>query len=48
MNKPAITVGVVEFLAVASYVIIFTVLWRGLTAQAGDTTLGRTMAAVYS
>lgn len=35
-------------LAVGAAVIVFTVLWRGATAWAGDNALGRAMAAVYS
>lgn len=48
MKEPAITVGVVEFVAVACYVIIFTVLWRAAAARFADRPIGRIMAAVYS
>jgi hypothetical protein len=46
MKQQAITVGVVEFLNVAAYVLIFTFLWRAGVAVLADTPLGRGMAAV--
>lgn len=46
--RPAITVGVVEFVVVACYVLIFTFLWRALAATLADKPIGRAMAAVYS
>lgn len=48
MPKPAITVGVAEFIIVSAYVLIFTFLWRMLAAQLADKPIGRAMAAVYS
>jgi len=45
--KPAITVGVVEFGVVASYVVIFTILWRAAAAKAPEN-VGRAMAGAYS
>jgi hypothetical protein len=41
-------VGIVEFLTVAAYVVIFTFLWRLLCARLSDRPLGRALAAVYS
>lgn len=46
--KPAISVGVVEFIIFACYAIIFTILWRGASAALSDSDAGRAMAAVYS
>lgn len=46
--KPSITVGVVEFLTVAAYVLIFTFLWRAAAAKLADRPTGRAMAAVHS
>lgn len=46
--KPTVNVGVVEFLVVAAYVIIFTTLWRAAAARLSDHPIGRAMAAVYS
>lgn len=46
--KPPVSVGVVEFLTVAAYVIVFTFLWRMLAARLADRPIGRAMAAVYS
>lgn len=46
--KPSINVGVIEFLVVAAYVIIFTVLWRAATVRLSEHPIGRAMAAVYS
>lgn len=46
--KPAITVGVVEFLTVSAYVIVFTFLWRAAAAKLAERPAGRAMAAVYS
>ena len=46
--KPAITVGVVEFLTVAAYVLIFTYLWRAAAARLAERPAGKAMAAVYS
>lgn len=46
--KPAVTVGVVEFLAVAAYVVLFTYIWRAIAARYSETSTGRAMAAVYS
>lgn len=48
MDKPAITVGVVEFAVVACYVLIFSFLWRALAAKNAETPLGRGMAAIHS
>lgn len=41
-------VGLVEFLTVAAYVVIFSFLWRLLAARLSDRTAGKAMAAVYS
>lgn len=35
-------------LAVGAAMLLFTLLWRAATAVAGDSELGRAMAAVYS
>lgn len=45
--KPNITVGVVEFGVVASYVLLFTILWRAAAAKAPES-VGRAMAGAYS
>lgn len=45
---PHVHVGLVEFVTTAAYVLIFTLLWRALSAALSDTTAGRAMAAVYS
>lgn len=45
---PHVHVGVVEFLTVAAYVVIFSFLWRLLAARLSDKPIGRAMAAVYS
>ncbi len=41
-------VGLVEFLTVAAYVVIFSFLWRLLAARWSDNAAGKGMAAVYS
>lgn len=46
--SPHVHVGLVEFLTVAAYVVIFTFLWRMAVAALADRPLGRAMAAVYS
>ncbi len=46
--KPQISVGVVEFLVVSSYVIVFTFLWRAAAGKLADKPIGQAMAAVYS
>lgn len=48
MVAPHVHVGLVEFITVACYVVIFTFLWRVLTAKLSDRPLGRGMAAAYS
>lgn len=47
---PHVHVGLVEFLTVVAYVLIFTMLWRVLAAKLADRTpnLAGAMAAVYS
>lgn len=45
---PKLTIGVVEFVVVACYVLIFTFLWRALAAKYAEQPIGRAMAAVYS
>ena len=48
---PHVHVGVVEFLTVVAYVLIFTFLWRVLAAklaERGHTNLAGGMTAVYS
>lgn len=44
--KPAITVGVVEFVVVSCYVIIFTFLARELANRTADKPLGQALANV--
>lgn len=46
--KPAITVGVVEFVIFACYAIIFTFLWRTASVKLADRPVGVAMTAVYS
>lgn len=46
--QPHVHVGVVEFLTVVCYVLIFTFFWRLLAARWSETSTGRAMAAVYS
>lgn len=47
---PHVHVGVVEFLTVVAYVLIFTFLWRILAAKLADRhpSLAGAMTAVYS
>lgn len=40
--------SVVDFLATACYMLIFTFFWRIAAAKLHATPLGRAMAAVYS
>lgn len=48
--SPHVHVGVVEFLTVVAYVLIFTVFWRVLAAKLHDRypSLASAMTAVYS
>lgn len=48
MKGPGLTVGAVEFVAVSCYVIIFSVIWRGVSARLANYPIGQAMAAVYS
>ena len=48
MIAPHVHVGVVEFITVACYVVIFSFFWRVLSARLSDRPVGRAMAAVYS
>lgn len=45
---PSIFAGLPWVVAVGLATLIWTVLWRVLAARAGDTDLGRAMAAIYS
>lgn len=45
---PHVHVGLVEFLTVCAYVVIFSFLWRLLSARLIDRPVGRAMGAVYS
>lgn len=38
---------VIEFLKVASYIVIFGFLWRTLAGRMADKPLGKAMAAIY-
>ncbi|MCW2897758.1 MAG: hypothetical protein JWO67_23 [Streptosporangiaceae bacterium] len=40
--------SLVEFIATACYIVIFSFLWRLLAARIHNTPLGRAMAAVYT
>jgi hypothetical protein len=40
-------ISAVEFLATASYVIIFGFLWRTLAAYLSDSPFGQAMAFIY-
>lgn len=48
--QPHVHVGVVEFLTVAAYVLIFTFLWRAAAAKLNDRhpNLAGGMLGVYS
>jgi hypothetical protein len=48
--QPHVHVGVVEFLTVVAYVLIFTLLWRVLAAKLNEKhpDLAAAMTAVYS
>jgi hypothetical protein len=47
---PHVHVGLVEFLTVVAYVLIFTLLWRVLAARLAERhpNIAGAMAAVYS
>ena len=48
--QPHVHVGLVEFVTVVAYVLIFTLLWRVLAAKLNDRhpSLAAAMTAVYS